>query len=254
VCLAEVLKRCSGQLALTLGELCALAKPLGSRYYSVSSSPAGAADPRLVTVSVGQVEYRTGTGRLHRGLASTLLGRLAPGHKLPGCVRQLTGGFHLPEDPLAPVIMVGPGTGVAPMMGFLQERAHLLKQGKKLGPAVLFFGCRRSDEDYLYREELAGHLQSGALSELHTAFSRAGLQKVYVQDVIFEQRAQVWKLLQRPNATIYVCGDARAMAPDVRKAFKRVAEDCGGKSEAKADSMVAAMVESGRYLEDVWAA
>jgi len=207
-----------------------------------------------VTVSVGRVEYTTGTGRVHRGLASSYLGDLPVGGVVPGLVRTLAGGFHLPEDPAAPILMVGPGTGVAPMMGFLQERAHLLKSGRQLGHAALFFGCRRRDEDFLYQEELERHRESGALSELRVAFSREGAQKVYVQDLIWEQRAAVWKLLQQPSARIYVCGDARAMAPDVRKTFQRVAEECGGRSGDGASNMVAAMIESGRYLEDVWAA
>uniref|UniRef100_A0A7S4QGU7 NADPH--hemoprotein reductase n=1 Tax=Alexandrium monilatum TaxID=311494 RepID=A0A7S4QGU7_9DINO len=254
VSLAELLQRFGGRLGITIGELCAVAKPLSWRFYSISSSPAGAADPRLVTLSVGQVNYTTGTGRVHRGLASSYLGDLEVGGMVPGFVRKLAGDFHMPDDPAAPVIMVGPGTGVAPMMGFLQEREHLLRSGQALGPAMLFFGCRRRDEDYLYEEELDQALKSGALSDLHVACSREGPQKVYVQDLIWEHRAAVWKLLQQPSARVYVCGDARAMAPDVRKAFQRVAENCGGRSGSRASNMVAAMIESGRYLEDVWAA
>lgn len=251
--LAEVLHLHRGSWGLTLGRLCAVAKPLAPRYYSISSSPAGALEPRDVTVSVGQVEFQTGTGRHHRGLASSHLARMSVGEVVPACVRRMDANFHLPEDTSAPIIMVGPGTGIAPMIGFLQEREHALKQGNKMGPAILFFGCRRRDQDYLYCDELEAHLQSGALTELHVAFSREGPQKVYVQDTIMEQCHRVWKLLQQPQCRILVCGDARAMAPDVRRAFERVAEECGGKSSAKAAGMVAAMLEGGRYVEDVWA-
>jgi len=253
--LAELLQRYKGRLTISFGAFCAIVKPLGPRYYSVSSSPAGAKDPKLVTVSVGQVEFTTGSGRVHRGLASTNLGLLTTGGVVPGSVRTLQGGFHLPADAMAPILMVGPGTGVAPMMGFLQEREHILKKlgPERLGPAVLFFGCRNRNEDYLYRDELAGHLASGALSKLHVAFSREGPQKVYVQDVIWEQRETVWKLLQHPKSAVYVCGDARSMAPDVKRAFQRVVEECGGRSVSGATNMIGAMVEGGRYLEDVWA-
>jgi len=252
--LAELLQQHKGAWKLTVGELAAHAKLLQSRYYSVSSSPAGTKDKRVVTLSVGQVEFTTGTGRLHKGVASTALGGLAPGDVILGSVRKLSGGFHVPDDLLAPMIMVGPGTGVAPMMGFLQERAHLLRSGKKLGPAILFFGCRNTAQDYLYREELREHLETGALTELHVAASREGPQKVYVQDIIVEKCEAVWQLLQHPKAAIYVCGDARSMAPDVKRAFQRVAELCGGRSGARAADLVASMVEGERYLEDVWAA
>lgn len=252
--LVEVLQRYKGGWRMSLGEFAANVKSIQARYYSISSSPAGTEDKKQVTLSVGQVSFSTGTGRLHKGLASSALAELQPGDVILGSLRQLSSGFHVPEDLSAPMIMVGPGTGVAPMMGFLQERAALLKNGKKLGQAVLFFGCRKTSQDYLYREELQGHLQTGALSQLHVAASREGPSKVYVQDLIWEQRETVWQLLQHPKAAIYVCGDARAMAPDVKKAFQRVAEHCGGRSGARAADMVAAMVEGGRYLEDVWAA
>jgi sulfite reductase alpha subunit-like flavoprotein len=89
---------------------------------------------------------------------------------------------------------------------------------------------------------------------LHVAFSRETEQKVYVQDKIWEQRLEVWKLLKDPKAMIFICGDARSMAPDVKRAFQKVAEECGGKSVAGAQNMISAMVETDRYLEDVWAA
>lgn len=251
--LAELLFKFQGQLDLTIGELCVLAKPLTPRFYSVSSSPEGAADPKIVTVTVAQVEFTTGSGRVHHGLASTMLGNLQQGDLVVGSIRTLQGGFHLPANAKAPIIMVGPGTGVAPMMGFLQEREHLLKRKTQIGPAMLFFGCRSRHDDYVYEDELQGHLSSGALSTLHVAFSREGPQKVYVQDVIREQREEVWKLLQHPESAIYVCGDARVMAPDVKRAFQHVVESCGGRSGAGAANMIAAMVEAGRYLEDVWA-
>eukprot|EP00933_Yihiella_yeosuensis_P050527 TRINITY_DN4832_c1_g1_i1.p1 TRINITY_DN4832_c1_g1~~TRINITY_DN4832_c1_g1_i1.p1 ORF type:complete len:1333 (-),score=305.99 TRINITY_DN4832_c1_g1_i1:372-4370(-) len=253
VSFAELLQRYKGRLNLSIGQLTAVAKPLALRRYSVSSSPDFGDDSRLVTATVAQVEFTTGTGRLHRGLASSLLANAPKGSFVAGRVANIQSHFHLPENPAAPMLMVGPGTGIAPMMGFLQEREALLKKGKKLGPAVMFFGCRKRNQDFLYQKELEGHLRSGALTELHVAFSRETEQKVYVQDKIWEQRSAVWKLLQHPEASVYVCGDARAMAPDVKKAFQRVAEDCGGKSASVAANMIASMVEGNRYLEDVWA-
>ena len=250
--LAELIQSYEGKLQCEVGDILMIAKPLAPRRYSVSSNPESLQDKRLVTVTVGQVEYTTGTGRLHRGLASTRLGNMVVGETIPGNVKTMQSNFHLPQDRSAPIIMVGPGTGLAPMMGFLQQREALLQKGTKIGHATLFFGCRARDEDYLYEEELQGHLKSGALSKLHVAFSRESGQKVYVQDKIWEERDAVWKLLQDPTCTVFVCGDARAMAPDVKRAFQKVAES-GGRSSSSAANMVAAMVESGRYIEDVWA-
>eukprot|EP00930_Biecheleria_cincta_P102097 TRINITY_DN93779_c0_g1_i1.p1 TRINITY_DN93779_c0_g1~~TRINITY_DN93779_c0_g1_i1.p1 ORF type:complete len:249 (+),score=50.99 TRINITY_DN93779_c0_g1_i1:198-944(+) len=241
-------------LLCTRRELTMIAKNLQPRRYSVSSSPEGMADKNQVTVTVGQLEFVTGTGRLHHGLASTYLGNMPKGAFIPGTVRTMQSNFHLPDDNTAPIIMVGPGTGIAPMMGFLQEREALLKKHVKLGPAVMFFGCRSSTEDYIYQAELEAYLKSGALSNLQCAFSRETAQKVYVQDKIWENRDAVWKLLADPRCTVYICGDARSMAPDVKRAFQKVAEHCGGKSASSAFNMVAAMVEGNRYLEDVWAA
>lgn len=252
--LTELLQRFKGKMKLTLGELVMIAKNLQPRRYSVSSSPEAMTNKNEVTVSVGQLEFVTGTGRVHHGLASTRLGTMPKGAFIPGTVRTMQSGFRLPDDHSAPVIMVGPGTGIAPMMGFLQERESLLKKRVKLGPAVMFFGCRSSTQDYLYKEELAAHLKSGALSNLQCAFSRETAQKVYVQDKIWEDRDAVWKLLEDPRCMVYICGDARSMAPDVKRAFQKVAEHCGGKSTSSAANMVAAMVEGNRYLEDVWAA
>ncbi|CAK9092542.1 Bifunctional cytochrome P450/NADPH--P450 reductase 2 (CYP102A3) (Fatty acid hydroxylase CypB) (Flavocytochrome P450 102A3) [Includes: Cytochrome P450 102A3 [Durusdinium trenchii] len=252
--LAELLYKFKGQFNCSLGEFVAIAKSLAIRRYSVSSSPsAPGADPNVVTITVGQVKFTTGTGRVHHGLASTCLGQLPVGGCIPGNVRTLQSDFHLPEDKSAPIIMVGPGTGLAPMMGFLQEREALLKKKEKLGEAILFFGCRARDADYLYEKELEAHLKSGALSTLHVAFSREAGQKVYVQDKIWEQRAEVWRVLSNPKSMVFICGDARAMAPDVKRSFQRVIESCGGRSTSTAANLLASMVEASRYLEDVWA-
>eukprot|EP00437_Effrenium_voratum_P004240 CAMPEP_0181426372 /NCGR_PEP_ID=MMETSP1110-20121109/15629_1 /TAXON_ID=174948 /ORGANISM="Symbiodinium sp., Strain CCMP421" /LENGTH=1318 /DNA_ID=CAMNT_0023549565 /DNA_START=78 /DNA_END=4034 /DNA_ORIENTATION=+ len=251
--LAELIHGFKGNLECQIGDILVIAKPLAPRRYSVSSNPESLQDKRFVTVTVGQVKFTTGTGRVHRGLASTRLGNMEVGDAIPGNVKTMQSNFHLPEDRAAPIIMVGPGTGLAPMMGFLQQREALLKKGTKVGHATLFFGCRSRDEDYLYQEELEGrYLKSGALSTLHVAFSRESGQKVYVQDKIWEERDAVWRLLQDPKCTVFVCGDARAMAPDVKRAFQKVVES-GGNSSSSAANMIAAMVQSGRYVEDVWA-
>jgi cytochrome P450/NADPH-cytochrome P450 reductase len=237
------------------------------RYYSISSSPlASEGKPRRTcSITVGLVRFNTGTGRVHEGAASSLVHRtravgadadaLAASGVLIGTVRRLQSTFRLPADPTAPIIMIGPGTGVAPMMGFLQEREVLLKtKNTTLGAAHLFFGCR-SDGDFIYKERLEEYSKNGVLSGLHVAFSRKeGVPKTYVQDLIEENGAELWRLLtSRPDGKVYVCGDARRMAPDVKAAFRDLAVRHGGRSQAAADAWIGAMLEGARYLEDVWA-
>eukprot|EP00877_Chromochloris_zofingiensis_P012868 jgi/Chrzof1/7835/Cz02g38090.t1 len=235
---------------MTLPTLLNLLPRLAPRYYSISSSPLAAKNN--CTVTVGLVEYTTPTGRVHRGAASDMLASTAVGGGVLGTVRGLQSTFRLPKNPATPVIMIGPGTGIAPMMGFLQERQQLIQSGTAVGEAHMFFGCRTLAHDYIYKEELAKYQASGALSKLHVAFSRDGPMKVYVQDLLLQQGAAVWQLLEA-GAYIYVCGDAKRMAPDVRNVLKQIAEKCGGLNESSSEIWMAGLRESKRYLEDVWA-
>ena len=153
-----------------------------------------------------------------------------------------------------PVIMVGAGTGLAPFRGFLQELRHRDRpSGTPHGDAELFFGCQNSSK-FLYETELKGYATDKTLASLNVCFSRMG-EKKYVQKEIVNRKAQVWKMLC-DGAHIYVCGDASRMAPAVKSAFKTVASEEGGLSEAKASSFVdqlCAMGDNKRYHEDVWA-
>ena len=143
--------------------------------------------------------------------------------------------------------MVGPGTGLAPFRGFLQEREALKAKGVALGPAMLFFGCRHPEQDFIYADQLKGWAAEGIV-ELHTAFSRAGGRKQYVQDLIREHGEAVWRLLDA-GATVYVCGDGSRMEPDVRRALADLAREHGQDSQAWMDKMLAGQ----RYVLDVWA-
>jgi len=141
------------------------------------------------------------------------------------------------------------------MIGFLEEREALMKSGKKLGEAVLFFGCR-GKSDYIFKQRLEGWVESGVLTTLHVAMSREEDEqgrKGYVQDWIAKEAVNLWPLLEKENGIVYVCGDARSMAPEVRRSFAGVAASAGGRSQAAAEAFVGAMLESNRYLEDVWA-
>ena len=152
---------------------------LAPRYYSISSSPS--VDPARCSVTVGVVEAPASSGRgVYKGVCSNYLAGRRAGDTIHATVRETKAGFRLPDDPSVPVIMIGPGTGLAPFRGFLQERAHRKAQGAKLGPAMLFFGCRHPEQDFLYADELKAFAADG-ITELHTAFSRADGPKTYVQ-------------------------------------------------------------------------
>ena len=146
--------------------------------------------------------------------------------------------------------MIGPGTGLAPFRGFLQQRAAIKAEGRALGPAMLFFGCRHPDQDYLYADELKAFAAEGVV-ELHVAFSRAGEARTYVQHLIAEQRERVGELIDE-GAIVFVCGDGSRMEPDVRRALIVLHRERAGASEAAARDWLDGLSAAGRYVLDVW--
>lgn len=223
--------------------------PLSPRYYSISSSP-NAAPALSVTVGVVTGPARSGRG-LYEGVCSTYLAAAAPGTTLHAGIKETKAGFRLPEDPAVPIVMIGPGTGLAPFRGFLQERAVQKAKGVKVGPAMLFFGCRHPDQDFIYRDELEGWAKEG-LVDLHVAFSRAEGTKAYVQDVIRRERAAVWAAI-KAGAVIYVCGDGSRMEPDVKRALTLLHAEESDVPIETAEAWIDEMGAKGRYNLDVWA-
>src|SRR5258707_3020160 len=147
--------------------------------------------------------------------------------------------------------MIGPGTGLAPFRGFLQERAALKAKGASLGPAMLFFGCRHPDQDYLYADELKAFAADG-ITELHTAFSRAEGPKTYVQNLVAAQKDRVWSLIES-GAIVYVCGDGGKMEPDVKAALVAIYRERMGADADAALRWIDDLGTSNRYVLDVWA-
>lgn len=217
---------------------------LQPRLYSISSSPR--AFPRQVHLTVDAVRFTRG-GRVRKGVASTYLcERLQAGRAVPVYV-QASHSFRLPADPRTPIVMIGPGTGIAPFRAFLQER----QAGGSAGKSWLFFGNPHRQYDFLYEEELAGFLRSGTLTRLDTAFSRDQPQKVYVQHLMAAHGRELWAWLSE-GAHIYVCGDAKRMARDVHRCLRQITAEHGGLAGDRADDYLAAMARAGRYQRDVY--
>lgn len=218
-------------------------KALNSRLYSISSSPK--AHPGEVHLTVGKVTFDA-HGRKRMGVCSTYLAD----HTLARPVKvymHANKAFRLTENNDAPVIMIGPGTGIAPFRAFLEEREARGAKGKNW----LFFGDQHAATDFLYQDQLDCWMKSGLLTKLDTAFSRDQEEKVYVQDRIIEQAEEFYEWLEA-GASIYICGDASRMAKDVDAAIHKAVEIVGGESEDEAKAYVAALKKGKRYLRDVY--
>jgi sulfite reductase (NADPH) flavoprotein alpha-component len=229
---------------LSSADFIALLKKLQPRLYSIASSLK--ATPNQVHLTIAQVRYES-HGRARNGVCSTFLAdRVQSDTPVPVFI-QPSHGFKLPNDDTKPVIMVGPGTGVAPFRSFLQERKVTGSRGKNW----LFFGEQSRSLSYFYKDEWTTMIQEGHLHRLDTAFSRDQEQKIYVQHRMTENGAELYRWLE-DGAHFYVCGDASRMAKDVDAALHQVIEQHGGKSADDAKAYVAAMKESKRYARDVY--
>ncbi|WP_230685226.1 sulfite reductase flavoprotein subunit alpha [Cellulomonas sp. JZ18] len=217
---------------------------LQPRQYSISSSPL--VDPARVRLTVSVVRYAGPTGAARTGVCSAYLADAPEGAEVAVHVQPST-HFHLPEDGSVPVVMVGPGTGVAPFVGFLEERRA---RGDR-GESWLLFGEQHAATDFWYREELDALRAEAVLTRLDTAFSRDQRTKVYVQDRMREQGARLWAWLER-GAHLYVCGDASRMAADVDRALREVVARHGGMGEQDAAAYVKRLTEQRRYARDVY--
>ncbi len=217
--------------------------PLSPRLYSIASAPEEVGEEVHVTVAVVDEVHE---GQRHSGAVSGQLQVLEPGAQLRAFIEP-NPRFRLPADAKTDVIMIGPGTGVAPFRGFVQARQAQGASGRNW----LFFGGRHLDRDFLYQTEWLAALKKGALARLDVAFSRDTAEKVYVQQRMREQGAELYQWLEA-GAHIYVCGDAERMAPDVHAALIEIVATQGGRSPQDAEAYVAALVSARRYLRDVY--
>ncbi|MEO1078553.1 MAG: flavodoxin domain-containing protein [Pseudomonadota bacterium] len=219
-------------------------RPLQPRLYSISSSPRK--HPGEVHLTVGEVHYEL-NGTARKGVASTFLGtRLGAGGAL-GVYVHRSPHFAIPDDDESPLIMIGPGTGIAPFRAFLEEREMRGADGRNW----LFFGDQHRGSDFLYEEQLTGWESSGLLDKLSVAWSRDGAEKVYVQHLIKKEGAEFFQWLEH-GAAIYICGDATRMAVDVEETLIEVISEHGGLEVHDANAYLEALRKSQRYQRDVY--
>ncbi|MFZ1219339.1 MAG: sulfite reductase subunit alpha [Chthoniobacterales bacterium] len=216
---------------------------LQPRLYSIASSLK--AHPNQVHFTIDVVRY-VSHGRKRGGVCSTFLADRADKGPIP--VFPNASKFRLPDDGNTPIIMVGPGTGVAPFRAYLQERQVTGAKGKNW----LFFGSQKAACNYFYREEFEKLQNDGVLTRLDLAWSRDQEKKVYVQDRMIENAAEIWKWMDGEGAHFFVCGDARRMAKDVDAALRKIVEEQGGKSVDQANEYVEKLKSDKRYKRDVY--
>ncbi|MDU0155401.1 assimilatory sulfite reductase (NADPH) flavoprotein subunit [Bacillus cabrialesii] len=233
-----------GPFSVSAQEFVSILRKMPARLYSIASSLS--ANPDEVHLTIGAVRYDA-HGRERKGVCSILCAeRLQPGDTLPVYV-QHNQNFKLPKDPETPIIMVGPGTGVAPFRSFMQEREEAGAEGK----AWMFFGDQHFVTDFLYQTEWQNWLKDGVLTKMDVAFSRDTEEKVYVQHRMLEQSADLFEWLQE-GAAVYICGDEKHMAHDVHNTLLEIIEKEGNMSREEAEAYLADMQQQKRYQRDVY--
>ncbi|MCW0120142.1 assimilatory sulfite reductase (NADPH) flavoprotein subunit [Bacillus subtilis] len=233
-----------GPFSVSAQEFVSILRKMPARLYSIASSLS--ANPDEVHLTIGAVRYDA-HGRERKGVCSILCAeRLQPGDTLPVYV-QHNQNFKLPKDPETPIIMVGPGTGVAPFRSFMQEREETGAEGK----AWMFFGDQHFVTDFLYQTEWQNWLKDGVLTKMDVAFSRDTEEKVYVQHRMLEHSAELFEWLQE-GAAVYICGDEKHMAHDVHNTLLEIIEKEGNMSREEAEAYLADMQQQKRYQRDVY--
>lgn len=225
-------------------ELLALLKPIAPRAYSISSSINK--HDQEVHLTISSIRYQQ-DGREHLGVCSTYLADLVEAGDKVKCYFAANKSFAVPEDDLLPIIMVGPGTGIAPFRAFLEEREARAATGDNW----LFFGDRNSADDFIYRDEIEAMQASGLLTRLDLAFSRDQVEKIYVQDRMREQGAELFAWLDR-GGYFYICGDAYRMAKDVDLALHDIIAEHGAMDISAAEAYVVGLKKAKRYVRDVY--
>lgn len=247
--LVDILSKLCPNIEIPLEHFLSICPRLQPRYYTISSSSSVYPNTIHATVSVVQEEKSDGT--IFKGVCSNFLSDLDTNGQLKVFIRDST--FRLPADPSKPIILIGPGTGIAPMRALLQERSfqkNTLKQN--VGSNILFFGCKKRDLDFIYEDELNEFQQNGTLTDMHVAFSREQTEKVYVQHLLAKNGKETWRYIDKEGAYIYVCGGVK-MGQDVQEALRKIVSENGDLSTTDAKAYLDKLAASGRFVQELWA-
>jgi len=223
-----------------------IAPKIQPRCFSISSSLT--VYPNQIHITVAVVKYMTRLKREILGLCSNWLASLKPGDLVPIWVTQ--GFMYLPPVQV-PLILIGPGTGIAPFLSFLQQRS-VQQRSTCIGKIITVFGCRRSEKDFLYKTELENYYNIGVISYLWIAFSRDQEQKVYVQHKLLENSSIIWDFIHNKSASIYISGSAKRMPQDVRAAFKIIIAKEAKLSEEETETYIKQLEKFDRYVVETW--
>ncbi|WEK02373.1 MAG: cytochrome P450 [Candidatus Sphingomonas phytovorans] len=235
---------------LSLDSLVELSAAISPRFYSIASSPLVSPDVAELIVGTMAAPAWSGLGE-HRGFASGYMQGVAPGDQVFGYVRRPNPPFAPPSDTGVPMILIGPGTGFAPLRGFIQERAAQKRAGKEVATSLLFFGCRHPDHDWFCRDEVDGWARDGVIDP-YLAFSAVDSHPwKFVQDALWAEQDRVWAALSA-GAQIFLCGDGRFMAPAVRDTLIRIQMQQAGDEHAQGSAWLEELIEDGRFHQDVF--
>jgi NADPH-ferrihemoprotein reductase len=245
--IADIVTRLCTSIVCPLGHFIMVCPRLQPRYYTISSS--STVHPKTIHITLAVLETEMKDGKVFKGLCSDYLSGLKKGDMVRAFVRDST--FRLPKQVERPVIMFGPGTGIAPMRAILQEKSHGRQMGMGHGASILYFGCKDRSMDYIYRDELESFSDEGTLTELHLAFSREQAHKVYVQHLLKEKSKETWKLIHDEKASIFVCGAVK-MGADVDHTLQDIISEHGGMSRDKAKAYLDKLAVAGRFVQELW--
>lgn len=247
--IVDIISKLCPSIQIPLGHFIALCPRMLPRYYTISSS--SLVFPRTIHITVKVKEDLTINGSRWKGLCSSYLSRIRVGDSVAIFVRK--SNFRLPNNPESPIVMIGPGTGIAPMRAFLQERSLMMHKYKvNVGPNILYFGCQYRSRDCLYLKELKTYKLDGTLSELNLAFSREQHQKYYVQHLLSQNKHTIWKLINDQNAYIYLCGSIK-MGQDVNSTLKEIISELGELTLDEVKKYKDGMTSCGRFVQELWA-
>lgn len=247
--IVDIISKLCPSIEMPLEHFISVCPRLHPRYYTISSS--SSIHPKSIHATISVLSEKRQDGSEFKGVCTNYLADLVDNGKIRAFVREST--FRLPTDSSKPIIMIGPGTGIAPMRALLQERSYQKSNKKKnVGSNILYFGCKKRDLDFIYSDELNAFEKEGILTEMHLAFSREQNEKVYVQHLLAKNAKDTWKLIDEQGAYIYVCGAVK-MGQDVSEALRKIIGQYGDRTTTDAKAYLDDMASNGRFIQELWA-